>query len=65
MRTLTDHNKFIMREKQKITKGAMVLCPECKGAEMEYEKWPVILTSIPPKIKVKCPECNHTGFKIL
>jgi hypothetical protein len=54
-----------MKEKQKISRGAKVLCPNCRGCEMEYERKAVVLTSLPPKANVVCPNCAYKGFKIL
>ena len=63
MKTIDEHNKQIYKELQ-AEHGADVLCNDCK-VEMFYPQPYVLLTSIPPKKTVECPECHRIDYKIM
>lgn len=67
MKTLSDHNNFMM-ERQYMFKGtdsvAGVLCDDC-GTEMHYVEPDMVLSSNPPKKTVICPQCGKVGYKVV
>jgi len=42
-----------------------VACPKCEPEVTMQERVGVILTSNPPKIRVRCPECKLESYKIV
>jgi hypothetical protein len=63
MKTIDEHNKEYYEAMQSCY-GADVLCNDCK-VEMFYSQPCVLLTTIPPKKAVECPECHKTDYKIM
>jgi ssDNA-binding Zn-finger/Zn-ribbon topoisomerase 1 len=67
MKSLTEYNaEVIQRIKEAKAKAHLsgVGCPEC-GTEMEIPNPDMLLTSNPPKKRVKCPKCGHDGYMIV
>ena len=62
MKTLSEHNNLYQQPKIKLSMAG-VLCDDCK-VEMFYPEPNMVLTSSPPKMKVRCPKCNKTDCKI-
>ena len=66
MRCLSDHNEHIVARRDRIERWrhkAGVLCDRC-DTQMLYVN-EMVLASNPAKREVKCPNCNHVGYKIV
>ena len=68
---LDQHNKMIlsmMQNREEIV-PAGVMCPECRKSgnevQMVKEADGIMYLSLPAKIKVQCPECDYTDYKIV
>ena len=65
---LDEYNKQVMEtyelEPVRWRKGVLA-CPKCEVEVAMLEQVGVILTSHPPKVKVRCPECKLESYKII
>jgi len=71
---LDEYNNQMMSEyglEGKQWRKGGVNCPACAKAEKEpaliemLEQVGIVLTSHPPKVKVRCPECKLESYKIV
>jgi DNA-directed RNA polymerase subunit M/transcription elongation factor TFIIS len=65
---LYEHNSQMMSQyglEGQLWKTGDVACPKCEQEVAMLEQVGVLLTSNPPKIKVKCPECKLESYKIV
>ena len=62
MKTLLEHNNSYQQPKIELAMAG-VLCDSC-NVEMFYPEPNMVLASIPPKMKVRCPKCNKVDYKI-
>lgn len=42
-----------------------VACPKCEEEVAMMQKVDMILTTYPPKVKVRCPKCKLEAYKIV
>lgn len=65
MKTISQHNDEAIQTVAQIASRSMagVLCDKCM-VEMYYMNPNMVLASIPPKMTVVCPKCNHLDYKI-
>lgn len=68
MKRLDEYNSQMMSqyglEGQPWTTGD-VACPKCEQEVAMLEQVGVTLTSHPPKVRVRCPECKLESYKII
>lgn len=69
MKSLEEYNKERMRLwfnilQKNTNKPNGLECPKC-GKELHDTNPGIVLTSQPPKIKIHCPSCGYTGFRII
>lgn len=73
MMTLAEHNKEMMEQyglEGQRWRPVGVSCPKCAEQEPPKEveligQVGIVLTSHPPKQRVRCPECGMESFKVL
>jgi len=68
MKTLAEHNSQMMEKyglEGRKWRESDVLCPKCEPAVVMHEQVGVILTTNPPKIKVRCSKCSLESYKIV
>jgi ribosomal protein S27AE len=66
MKSLEEHNKD-QTERYNNTYAYQctnIACPKC-GQELVYTDPEILLTSIPPKKRVNCPNCGHIDFAVI
>jgi ribosomal protein S27E len=65
MKTLEEHNEYIYKinAEPKVC-SAGVKCDDC-GTEMILPQPNVVLTSYPPKMRVKCPSCGKSDCMVV
>lgn len=67
MKTLDEHNNDAYKRYQMqdaIPAKAGVACPKCQ-TEMNIAGDPnMVLACWPPKMRVECPNCGHTDYKV-
>lgn len=59
MKTLSEHEREKNPPKEKAWVG--VACDHC-GNELYNSTPDIVLTTFPPKINVRCPNCGFIGF---
>ena len=73
MKTLDEHNESrysLYQRARDVAHLAGVTCPKCaekdKEVEMHHAGFEGAVTaSIPPMKQVACPECGHSGWKVV
>ena len=68
VKSLEEHNNLMQKEhglEGRKWREAGVTCPKCVPAVIMLGQVGAILTSHPPKIRVRCPECKLEGYKII